>query len=201
MKMKKTIFNLQDLPELLTDFKEIKTNKRITYINIESAFDIEVSSFYQFDEKRCCMYAWIFGIDGKCIIGRTWEDAIKLFNDISDHYSLTVDKRLIVYVHNLSYEFQFFRHFFKWYKVFAIDDRKPIYAVTMSGIEFRCSYILSGYSLETVGKNLKIYPVEKKTGDLDYSLIRHSKTPLTAKENGYILNDALVVMSYIKEEM
>ena len=201
----KTIFNLQDLPELLDDFKEIKTNKKITYLNIESAFDIEVSSFYENswneEDKRACMYAWIFGIGGKCIIGRTWDEALTLFNDISTRYSLDLNKRLIVYVHNLSYEFQFIRKLFHWHKVFAIDDRKPIYAVTMNGIEFRCSYILSGYSLETVGKNLKKYPVEKKTGDLDYSLKRHSKTPLTEKEIGYILNDALVVMSYIKEEM
>ena len=201
----KTIFNLQDLPELLDDFKEIKTNKKITYLNIESAFDIEVSSFYENswneEDKRACMYAWIFGIGGKCIIGRTWDEALTLFNDISTRYSLDLNKRLIVYVHNLSYEFQFIRKLFHWHKVFAIDDRKPIYAVTMNGIEFRCSYILSGYSLETVGKNLKKYPVEKKTGDLDYSLIRHSKTPLKEKEIGYILNDALVVMSYIKEEM
>lgn len=199
--MKKTIFSLEELPILLEDFKIIKTNKKINYINIESAFDIEVSSFYEGEEKRCSMYAWIFGINGKCIIGRTWDEAIQLFNTISEHYGLDLNNRLIVYVHNLSYEFQFFRHLFKWDKVFAIDERKPIYAVSMIGIEFRCSYLLSGYSLETVGKNLKIYHVEKKTGDLDYSLIRHSKTPLTRKEVGYILNDALVVMAYIKEEM
>ena len=199
--MMKTIFSLDELPLLLEDFKVIKTNKKINYLNVESAFDIEVSSFYQFDEKRCCMYAWVFGINGKCIIGRTWDEAMKLFNDISDYYKLDLNNRLIVYVHNLSYEFQFFKHFFNWENVFAIEERKPIYALSKMGIEFRCSYLLTGYNLETVGKNLKIYHVEKKVGDLDYSLIRHSKTPLTTKEKGYILNDALVVMAHIKEEM
>ena len=50
-----------------------------------------------------------------------------------------------------------------------------------------------------VSKNLIKYKIDKKVGDLDYSLIRHSKTPLSEKEYGYILNDALVVMSYIAE--
>lgn len=200
MRMRKIIFNLSELNELLLDYPIIKTNKKIEYLNIEASFDIEVSSFYENGEKRAIMYAWIFGIGGKCIIGRTWDEFLNLMNKISEYYSLSLKKRLIIYVHNLSYEFQFIQHYFKWDKVFANDDRKPIYAISLDGIEFRCSYILSGYSLETVGKNLKIYPVEKKTGDLDYSLIRHSKTPLTEKEIGYILNDALVVMNYIKEE-
>lgn len=196
----KILSNPSKITELLLDYPIIKTNKKIEYLNIESAFDIEVSSFYEGDEKRATMYAWIFGIGGNCVMGRTWDEFIKMINFISDYYKLSTSKRLLVYVHNLSYEFQFIKHYFNWEKVFASDDRKPIYALAMNGIEFRCSYILSGYSLETVGKNLKIYPVEKKVGDLDYSLIRHSKTPLTEKEIGYIINDALVVMNYIKEE-
>ncbi|MBD4491552.1 hypothetical protein GUG78_06620, partial [Xanthomonas citri pv. citri] len=39
----------------------------------------------------------------------------------------------------------------------------------------------------------------KLVGDLDYSLLRHSKTPLTQKEIGYCLNDIKVVMCYIQE--
>ena len=36
---------------------------------------------------------------------------------------------------------------------------------------------------------------------MDYNLIRHSKTPLSEKEWGYIINDALVVMAHIQEEI
>lgn len=38
-------------------------------------------------------------------------------------------------------------------------------------------------------------------GDLDYSLIRHSKTPLTEKEWTYVIHDGLVVMAHIQEEI
>jgi len=44
-------------------------------------------------------------------------------------------------------------------------------------------------------------PVEKKVGDLDYSLLRNSKTELTAEELGYCENDCLVVYYYIKKEL
>ena len=39
------------------------------------------------------------------------------------------------------------------------------------------------------------------TGDLDYSLIRHSETPMTKKELHYLENDIRVVMSYIQEKI
>lgn len=68
-------------------------------------------------------------------------------------------------------------------KGFSIDLRKPIYGITENGIEFRCSYLLSGYSLAKLGEQLHKYKCEKLVGDLDYSLLRHSKTPLTQKKS------------------
>lgn len=147
------------------------------------------------------MYAWVFGINGKCIYGRSWNEFLELITTLIETYNLNLKKRLIIYIHNLSYEFQWFRKYFQWHKVFSLEQRKPIYAITKDGIEFRCSYLLSGYNLETLGENLTKYKVEKKVGDLDYNLIRHSLTHLSDKEWGYILNDGLVVMAHIQEEI
>ena len=68
----------------------------------------------------------------------------------------------------------------------------------MEGIEFRCSYVMSGVAL----KDIVLYKhnVEKMVGDLDYNLIRHSGTPLTEKEMGYCINDVKVVNAYVEEE-
>ena len=102
---------------------------------------------------------------------------------------LSEDKHLIIYVHNLGYEFQWLRQWIKWDKVFAIKQRRPVYAIA-GGFEFRCSLLLSNYALAYIGDNLLYkYPMEKMVGDLDYSKIRHSKTPLTAKELGYCITD------------
>lgn len=169
--------------------------------NMPCCFDIEASSFYMNGKKHACMYAWVFGLNGEVCRGRTWKEFIDLLNTFTETYNLSPQKRLIVYIHNLSYEFQWFRKYFEWHTVFATDARKPLYAVTTSGIEFRCSYLLSGYSLEKLGENLTKYKVKKKVGDLDYKLIHHSRTPLTETEWGYIMNDALVVMAHIQEEI
>ena len=188
------------IEEILCEI-EFTKNKGKSLSNIPCTFDIEASSFYENGEKRCTMYAWVFGLNGRCILGRTWSDFLLLINKLVGIYDLSPTKRLVIYVHNLSYEFQWFKEYFEWENVFSLDTRKPIYAITKNGIEFRCSYLLSGYSLEVLGNNLTKYKVEKKVGDLDYSLVRHSYTVLSEKEKGYILNDGLVVMAHIQEEI
>lgn len=179
----------------------ITSNKKIKYANVPCTIDIETSSFYENGEKRGVMYAFVIGINGKCYIGRTYEELWMSLDRIVDYYQLSDKRRMIFYIHNLSFEFQWFRKWRNWTKVFATDERVPLYALDDKGIELRCSYQLSGYSLLNVGKNLTKYKVEKMVGDLDYKLIRHSETPLSDKEMGYILNDGLVVMAYIQEEI
>ena len=211
-----TYFKPDEIDKILCESDFIKTNKKIEYLNLSCAFDIESTSFYrsleneeittttkQTDinkwEKQATMYAWVFGINGKCIIGRTWTEFQTILYKVKEYYKLNENRRIIVYIHNLAFEFQFMRKLFNWLKVFSVEERKPVQCVTTDGIEFRCSYLLSGYNLENVGKNLHTYKVNKMVGDLDYTLARHSKTPLSDKEYKYILNDCLVVMAYIQE--
>lgn len=172
----------------------------IHYYNCPCAFDIETTSFIDsHNEKAATMYVWMLGLNGLCMMGRTWEEFINVINTISEVLDLNYNNRLVIGVHNLGYEFQFMRHYFEWENVFSVDVRKPVYAISGQGIEFRDTYILSGYSLETIGKNLHTYKVKKMVGDMDYSKIRNCKTILTDKEIGYCINDIKVVMAYLQE--
>jgi len=147
------------------------------------------------------MYCFVFGLNGKVIFGRTWEDFLNVLKALRDAYGLNERRILPVYVHNLSFEFQFICKRFKWLDVFATDERKPVRALCSLGVEFRDSYILSGQGLAGTGKNLTKYKMEKLKGDLDYSLMRHSKTRLTPQEWHYVENDGLVLMNFIQEEI
>ena len=110
----------------LYDAPTIKNWRKITYYNIACSFDIETSSFYIDDEKRACMYIWMLDINGAFVYGRTWDELIKLLSDISDFLGLCHDRRLVIYVHNLSYEFQWIRKHFEWYTVFSLREREPL---------------------------------------------------------------------------
>lgn len=195
----KEAFELQEV--------NIVTKGKIQYFNIPASFDIETSSFTVTNSnsgeimKAATMYIWQLGINGSVIYGRTWNDFLIVLNKLVDYLDLSSRRRLVLYVHNLGYEFQFIRYIFEWDKVFALKQRRPVYAIT-GGLEFRCSYFLSNYALAYIGENLlHKYPIKKLVGDLNYDLVRHSQTPLKPKELKYATTDVRVVMSFIQEKI
>ena len=88
------------------------------YKDLVCAFDIETTrwkygeKYISPDVKRdlefSIMYIWQFqiGLD-ITIIGRQWDEFLKLISYIKS--GLKDNQRIVVYVHNLSYEFQFLR--------------------------------------------------------------------------------------------
>lgn len=201
---------LDELDDILDEaIKEgTQTSKNnIKYWKIPMSFDIETTSFTDkptrtdHNEKRAVMYMWGFGINGHVIIGRTWPEFIQLINRIVERLELSKYTRVLIYCHNLAFEFEWIHTFFQWHKVFAIDRRKPIYGITENGIEFRCSYILTNYSLEKLGEQLQKYKVKKLVGALDYSLKRHPETDISDIEYDYLICDNLVVLAYIQEQI
>ena len=193
--------DVKELENLKENIKTVKNNKKLTYYNIECSFDIETNSTYYNEKKVAFMYIWAFGIADLKIYGRTWEEFQSLMELISEIFELEKDKRIICYIQNFSFEFQFMRKYFKWTDVFAISERKPIKALTSLGIEFRDSYILSGFSLAKMAENLNSHSIEKMTGDLDYSLLRTKDTPLSEKEMKYVEHDIVIILYYINEQI
>lgn len=204
---------LQTIP---TGLKLVKEKNQYVY-NLACSFDIETSSFYTVNgvvytneqikqvkpknaEKRAIMYIWQFAINDNVIYGRTYDDFFIFLNLLIKKLNIG-NRKLIIYVHNLSYEFQFICKWFEWVDIFADSERKPIKAETKTGLIFKCSYRLSGYNLDTLAKNLKNKTLKKLVGDLDYTKLRNSKTPLTDKELEYCVNDVLIVTQYINEQI
>ena len=174
---------------------------RTKYYNVPASFDIETSSYMEMGHKRATMYLWSFCLNGSTILGRTWFEFKNLIYFLEEHLNLKKIK-LVIYVHNLGYEFQFMRGWLNFSDVFAVKERRPVHAGLTQGIEFKCSYLLSNYALSYIGaKLLHKYSVKKDVGALDYSLIRHSKTPLTEEEIWYSVHDVQVVTSYIQEKI
>lgn len=187
------------------EYTTIKTNRRIEYLNLSCGLDIETTSHKIGDVKVAFSYIWMLGLGhGEPIYyGRTWEELIKICSFLQLELNLNSNRRLVVYIHNMAYEFQFMYKHFKWDydSIFSIAERKPIKALCSYGIEFRDSYILSGFSLENTAKNLVKNKVSKLVGNLDYSLIRTPKTPLTELEMAYCENDIKIITSYIDEQI
>lgn len=182
--------------------KEIKYNdndlvksKKEIFLNKPIAFDIETSSTYINGDKFAFMYCWALNIDDEVIRGRTWEE----FQDIIKSWE-KYNFNIIIYVHNLPYEFQFLRKLFNISDVFATDIRKVLKCKISNNVILKDSLILSGMKLETLAKNLS-KPMEKKVGDLDYSLVRTHSTFMSETEWGYVEEDVNIVVEYIREQI
>ncbi|MBO5811298.1 MAG: hypothetical protein J6R32_10810 [Bacteroidales bacterium] len=187
---------------------------KIQYFNIPCSFDIETTSFFEevpnpktrsriktLKEKRACMYIWQMSINGTEIFGRTWSQFHIFLGTLKTYLGLNYNRRIIFYVHNLAYEFQFLLGHSQISDVFARKACKPISCLLDNCIELKCSYFLSGLSLAKVAENLTTISVSKLNGNLDYSLIRHSGTPLTPLELDYCAYDVRIVYYFIKEEI
>lgn len=176
------------------NFPTVKGAKRARYINAPLSFDIETSAY----NERAFMYIWQFGIDGAAVFGRTWEEFTDFLSRLKNALHVTPTHKAVIYVHNLAYEFAFMGGYLKFKEVFARSPHHPIYATTADGFEFRCSYFLTGKSLEMVSRDTQ---TKKLVGDLDYSKLRHRNTELTPQELAYCENDVIILNEYIAKEI
>ena len=167
------------------------TENKIEYIYEFSGFDIETTK----GEKGSYMYIWAFHINGMTKTGRTWDEFYQFIQTIKKIYKIGKNQRFFVWVHNLSYEFQFIRKKFNITEIFAKSKREILKCVIDDWLEFRDSMSISGCSL---AKTVSLYdlPVEKMVGDLDYSIKRNSQTPLTDKELTYVKHDVEILGAF-----
>lgn len=172
----------------------------LEYIRVPMSFDLESYSFRDHGARRSVMWAWGVGIGEDTVyIGRTWGQFVEFWETLSEKWGLSEYRRVLVYVHNLAYDFQFFRKWCPVTKVFSLEPRRACYVETAWGVEFRCSYLLTGYSLEKVGEHLTGHNIRKLSGEIDYNLPRHSETQLSPEELQYLEHDCLVVCCHIQE--
>lgn len=185
--------------------------KEVIYNDTIITFDIEVTSgwilngkvipfdksknkkFYEPLEKTSLCYIWQASIEDVVYYDRYLETFVDFLEEVEEKF----DGKKIIWVHNLSYEFQFLLNLFEFTKIFARTPHKVIYA-EKDNFTFRCSYFLTRLSLEKWAIDKKL-PVKKLDGDLNYLKIRTPLTQLTEDELNYCEHDCLVVYHGIKQ--
>ena len=182
-------------------------HKKITYLKAFMTFDIETSTIWP-DKNRLpegFMYHWQADIAGVVVYGRRWEEWLELMQELSDWLELNEERRMVCYIHNAAYEFQFIRDLLKddlgGFEVFATGKRKPIYIMCGAGFEFRCSYNLTNMNLERACQNELGVIHPKAAGDLDYKKIRTADTYLTDTEFGYCISDVVSLYELIERRL
>ena len=169
--------------------------KKRRYLDIFGTFDIETTNISAIEQS--VMYVWQVCLDGKLIMGRTWREFSRFLQNCEQR--IPDGARLVMYIHNAAYEFQFLRNIYNFAEddVFAVKSRRPV-RFDIGRIEFRCSYFLTNMSLREFLRKMKV-PVQKT--ELDYKIRRYPWTPLTDSELQYCAADVVGLWQALKKQM
>ena len=186
-------------------------NAIITFDTETSLINATGKWFDKSDKKEKIVaynYIQMINISGNVYYTRYLSEMAVIF-DLIENTAKNYKCNLIVYVHNLGFDFEFIRQHLncitmkknrsRHFDVFARTAHKPM-RIDWGNITFKCSYILSNMSLEMCAK-VENLPVAKQVGKLDYDKIRHSETILTDDELMYCEYDVLVLYEYIKKKL
>lgn len=189
--------SLSDLPELhfvRPDRRTGRGRRGVTYVKEICCFDIETTTLP--DINQSFMYVWQFAIEEDVYMGRTWEEFKKFLRLLR----ITAgDNRILCFIHNASFEFQFLSGIFKFENddVFCVESRKILYFVLNDWLEFRCSYLLSNMSLAEMTSKYQVAHRKQSGDDFDYTKIRYPWTPLSDLEIKYCSYDVLGVVESV----
>ena len=170
------------------------------YKELVCAFDIETTRITEIDQS--VMYVWQFQVDEYCtVIGRTWDEFTEFLLRCAE--LLDREEYLVIYVHNLSYEFQFISGIYNFLpdEVFAVERRKVLKCTMYNHFEFRCSYLHSNMSLDRFLKNMDVTHKKINGDDFNYDKKRYYWTELTELEIKYITHDVIGLVEAIKTEL
>lgn len=191
---------IRDIP-IARNYNRRKKVDKTLFRNCMCAFDIETT--YLDEIEQSIMYIWQFAVmDLRTdniwyCFGRTWDEFIKLLNSFY-HDGITI----MIWVHNLSYEFQFLRHWLPFVKdkVFSLKSRKVVRA-DIDGIQFRCSYIQTNKSLDAFTKDMGVVHQKLSGVIFDYSKKRFPWTEMTQEELQYCCNDVVGLLEAMRVRM
>lgn len=164
---------------------------KTVYRNCICAFDIETTRIKEIEQS--IMYIWQFAVmdmdtqEIQSCYGRTWDEFRSFIHDINDNFYT-----LLIFVHNLSYEFQFLRHIIeiKKDKVFSLKPRK-ILRCESGNLRFQCSYLQTNKSLDKFTTDMNVKHKKLSGIKFDYSKIRYPWTKLDLYEIGYSMYDVI----------
>lgn len=186
-------------------------NGRISYYNIPCAYDIETTTIenkdvpadsisFAYHHQFCLLDIYADKPTAYVCFWRNWNEFQEFFARLCYALDCSDYLKLVVYVHNLGYEFQFMKQYIEaGYKIFAKGSHKPL-KIDNGPVEWRCSYFLSNMSLEKFCENEGVEH-GKVVGRYDYSLIRTPKTPLKPIEQFYCWSDVVGLCEAIASRM
>ena len=174
--------------------------------------DIETSNNHA--EKPEDLRCWIVSIqlkfNGQYHFFRYPEELIKwyekTYKELKLYPSSKFKKKLITYIHNASYDLSYLIPYINTLPDFGqsnqgiIESPNKILSYVRGSLEFRCSYRLSGRSLEKWSKEMNIEH-KKQVGLYDYDAVLYPDSELDENSQKYDLYDILSLEECLSKQL
>lgn len=179
-------------PTKQLDFYVSKSKKKANYLQDIIALDTETSHNHNDEMPVGWIYQWAFKFCDDVVIGRTPTELLTVLDKIISFYGLNEKNKILIYVHNLSYDMNYLvdflvGHYGNNYTQISPEVHK-FTTFSIGGLEFRCSYMLSNSSLDKWCNDLNTEH-KKLTGAIDYNVIRYQDTELQQIDWDYMIGD------------
>lgn len=188
----------------LLQFIRAKSKFKPALLECAMYLDTETSHNHNEDTPIGWLESICFEFNNEIVIVRKPSDFIQILNSIKSYYELDITKKLVIYVHNLSYDFQFIKDWLIQeygveYTTIAVSSHKVI-SFMIDCFIFKCSYRLANKSLAKWGKDLNV--LHKKLEDsVDYDKINYQDDTLTYTELKYQYYDVLCLKECVIKQM
>ena len=187
-------------------YSRFKGEKTVYYLNYPLVLDIETSHNHDENNPIC----WITSIQTKLQddihIFRKPEAFLTYLQGIYEYYQLDTYRRLMIIVHNLSFDISYLMPYLQCSFPYGVDEISMInkgHKITcyrQGGLEFRDTYALVNKSLASWGKSMNVEHM-KQEGLYDYDKIIYQDTELTKQEELYDTYDILCLEECFKRQL
>lgn len=183
-------------------YKQFKGDKTVYYYKDFISLDTETSHI---DDKTWINSIQVYFQD-KYYHFRKPSELIEFYNELIEKLSLNRQYRLVTVIHNASYDLAYLLPYIQFYLPEKedhngiYDGKNKIKQYRQGGLEFRCSLMLSGESLESWSKNLNVEH-KKQIGIYDYSKVIYQDDELNEDELLYDKYDVLALNDCYKKQM
>ena len=170
-------------------FKDLQKNHKITkYATKYICLDTETSH-----TTNTCgwIYQWAAKLGGLYVYGRKPSEIIDFMQRVAEHYQLSTDKKIILYIHNASYDLEYLKLFLRQYDPtadFLAVDAHSILQCDVLGFRIICSYKLTNLSLAALSKAYAD-TYTKAVGEIDYNIVRFQDSELNESDWFYMFSD------------
>lgn len=173
------------------------------YLDIPLCFDTETSHNHNDDNPHAWIYQWCISINNNYYCGRKPSEFIYFLNHILKFFHCDATHKIVIYVHNLSYDFCYIIDWLKMEygtpKILAVKPHK-ILTVEFDKFVLKCSYLLSNRSLADWCDYLRT-DIHKAVGLVDYDVIRYQDSDLGVDDWIYMVNDVACMEECINKMM